>query len=136
MKKLLALVFTVMLMTLVVSSAMAYTFTMSVQCTSASGELTYASDMYPLHPSVSGLFYIYHNCQNGDNTYTNLFHAVRYNRWLCGQKWVTPRALIPIESNAITREYNYTVAARGNTKHYELDGLSRVTLSGYYTNND
>lgn len=82
---------------------------------------------------TSGRLYVYHTIAGGGgNQYTNLFHAVKIGAEmdpygvLCGQKWVTPAQWIPIQSNAITYDLHYTVAVRGNTKHYENYGATSI----------
>ena len=70
--------------------------------------------------------------QNQD---TNLIHAMRYSHYLVGQKWATPELKVPIQSNALIAGTNYGVAARGNTKHYEYDGITNVTLGIHFTGN-
>ncbi len=93
--------------------------------------------------NTSGRLYIYHRITGGGgNEYTNLFHAVRLENnltdsdgfpsmygYLCGQKWVTPQMWIPIQSNAIRDDRLYSVAVRGNTKHYENYGATSVDFT-------
>ena len=108
------------------------------------GGVPYKYDPYN-NPYHSGYYntkdrlYVYHTVTGGGgNAYTNLFHAVRitnmesmtypYGGVLCGQKQVTPAQWIPIQSNAIYNDYHYSVAVRGNTKHYENHGATSINL--------
>lgn len=42
---------------------------------------------------------------------------------------------VPIQSNSITNYVSYTMAGRGNTNHYDYDGVSTVTLHGNFDTN-
>lgn len=84
---------------------------------------------------TSNRIYVYHTISGGGgNQYTNLFHAVKIRDdlspygVLCGQKWVTPAQWIPIQSNAIDYNTHYSVAVRGNTKHYENYGATSINF--------
>ena len=37
---------------------------------------------------------------------------------------------VPIQSNSIVADWFYSVAGRGNTNHYDYDGVANVTLHG------
>lgn len=44
-----------------------------------------------------------------------------------------PTLNVPIQSNAIAVRRYYTVAARGNTKHYLYDNVTYITLNGNFS---
>lgn len=132
MKKFLSLAFVaVLLVSMVTASALAdvnvKTINMNVQCKNTT-DLTYDT-MPNVLCWIAGRMYVYHYATNASNEYTNLYHVVNQQMVLKGQKWCTPYVDVPVQSNAILYWETYTVAARGNTKHYDLDGLQRITLS-------
>lgn len=133
MKKVLCFVCALVLVTSIAATAMAEPFTLRVQCVNTS-TLTY-SDSYGARIITNGILYVRHSVSGGSNSYTNLFHATKPTHWLLAQKWVTPNAKIPIQGNTIKEGLDCGIAARGNTKHYELDGVANVTLTGSYTAN-
>lgn len=140
MKKLLSvMLLLVLVLGVTVTSAQATVyFTLNnVQTTSETGPVTYYN-RYEWKTIKEGYLYVDHSVIGGTNAYTNLFHAVRLqlgNNILCGQKWATTGVNVPIQSNAIYLYYDYTVAARGNTKHFTLDGISSITLTGNFNPN-
>lgn len=111
----------------------------NVQCTSETGPLSYHLTQiwkYNSYPK----FYVDHNVPGTNNAYSNLFHATRSNVTgatgiLSGNKWYTPYVYAPIESNAIYQNYYYGLAARGNTKYYQYQGLTSLTLTGGFDPN-
>lgn len=42
---------------------------------------------------------------------------------------------VPIQSNAIYQNYYYGVAARGNMKYNEFEGLTQFNISGGFDSN-
>ena len=50
-------------------------------------------------------------------------------------KWVTQYSEIPIENANIKAPKVYSVSARGNTNYSNYDGVSNITLSGYFLSN-
>lgn len=134
MKKLLRML---LIMTLVLSasmsSAMAFNFTLVVSTTDPVITIWPHSE---LKTDTSHTFYLRHTVFGGSNAYTNLFHILQDNSGSylhIAQKWCTPGLNIPISGGS--RGQYYTIGARGNTKHFELDGVSSVTLSGTFAVN-
>ena len=94
----------------------------------------------PQKVNTQGRIYVYHTVSGGGgNAYTSMIHAVRYdsnteyllgNASLCGSKWVTPSQWIPIQNtnSAIPDDRIYSVAVRGNTKHYENHGATSLNF--------
>ena len=77
--------------------------------------------------------YVRHWVTGGSSSYTNHFRGRKYvgdGLVTCGTKWCTVGANIPIQSNSIVGGNDYTIAGRGNTNHYDYDGVSNVTLHG------
>lgn len=134
MKKLLCFVFAlVLVMSFAVTSAMATTFSLYVQCMNES-DLTYRN-IYDTKCITAGRMYAKHSVSGGNSSYTNLIHVTKPTNWLIGQKWATPGLKVPIQSNLIEVTKNYGCAARGNTDHYINDGITNVTLNITYTGN-
>lgn len=53
----------------------------------------------------------------------------------CGSNWCTIGSPSIIKGDTIDSEYNYTIAGRGNTKHYYDGGIENLTLFGtFYVN--
>ena len=81
--------------------------------------------------------YVRHWVIGGSDQYTNLFKARKIveSPVNCGSKWATIGLKVPIQSNSITNYVSYTMAGRGNTNHYDYDGVSTVTLHGNFDTN-
>ena len=64
-------------------------------------------------------------------------HQVYVRHWVIGgsDQWATIGLKVPIQSNSITNYVSYTMAGRGNTNHYDYDGVSTVTLHGNFDTN-
>lgn len=142
MKKILSVACIAMvLMILPASSAMAYhnvDFSLYVQCVNEN-TLTYfnGSASYKMPDNDDEKLYVWHEVIGGSNAYTNMFHAVKHvgaARILVGQKFATTFMNVPIQSNAIEAGYDYTIAARGNTRHSQEMGVMNVTLEGTFEN--
>lgn len=79
--------------------------------------------------------FVNHTVTGGSNEYTNHYRGCEVdedggfisNR---GAKWCTTSLTVPIQNANIVNNgaHCYTVTARGNTNHYDYDGVSRVTL--------
>lgn len=77
--------------------------------------------------------YVRHYVPHAATPYTNLFKVVKVDSegnviGVYGEKWCTPSLNVPIVSDDITMNEYYTVTARGNTLHYDYDGVERVEL--------
>lgn len=143
MKKVLCILFLATLILGTLSTAYADDrgfFSLYVQCMNEN-DLTYnpSSDFTQLAYKFTDneKLYVYHTVTGGSEEYTNLFHAVQVHdsgaTVRCGQKWATPTLNVPIQSNAIVVYRYYTVAARGNTKHYLYDNVTYITLNGNFS---
>lgn len=80
--------------------------------------------------------YVRHFVNGGSSDYTNHFRAQRVDslnesRYTVGSKWCTVGLNVPIQGNSIVANRYYSIAGRGNTNHYDYDGVSNVTLQGY-----
>ena len=74
--------------------------------------------------------YVRHWVTGGSDTYTNLLRAYNFDKEAYyGSKWATVGMNVPIQSNSIVTG-KYTVGGRGNTNHYNYDGIVSVTLHG------
>lgn len=79
--------------------------------------------------------YVEHWVTGGSSEYTNHFRGRKTSvyggtRTNCGAKWVTVGQKIPVESSSIVYGAYYSVSGRGNTNHYNYDGVAHVTLHG------
>ena len=74
--------------------------------------------------------YVRHWVTGGSDSYTNLLRAYNVKKKAYyGSKWATVGMNVPIQSNSIVAG-EYTVGGRGNTNHYDYDGVVSVTLHG------
>lgn len=116
----------------------------------------YAHSKTDTDPYIDGAHWVYkgesadnnsifvrHYVEDGYSTsYTNHYRGQRVygensSRTTVGSKWCTVGVNVPIESDAITLDKSYSVSARGNTKHYNYDGVSALTLkTNMYVNMD
>lgn len=133
MKKIIAIALTVACLTALCATAFADYYSLTVQTVNTT-DLTYSSG-YNTLCTIDGKMYVKHSVTGGSSSYTNLIHAMRPSHYLVGQKWATPEQKVPIQSNALVVGTYYGVAARGNTKHYEYDGVTSVTLGINFTGN-
>ena len=88
--------------------------------------------------STNGRIYVYSYDNVSTDEYTNHFRGQEVNgssRTTRGSKWVTQRQEIPIENANIVSPKYYSVSARGNTNYSNYDGISRITLGGYFLAN-
>lgn len=76
------------------------------------------------------MLYVYHSASDG-KSYTNMF-KVRKNGSNYGSAWCRPWENDPVYADIVVPRQNYGIAARGNTNHYENDGIARTVLSGTY----
>ena len=142
MKKFMALVMAAGLMTAMVGNAYAadvgtpYAFEFRAQCKDSS-TYTDAKDAYQKNVNNSSI-YVKHWGLGGSDRYTNHFRGRKIasdgaDRVNCGAKWCTVNMNVPIQSNSITygKVAKYSVSGRGNTNHYDYDGVSSVDLHGY-----
>lgn len=77
--------------------------------------------------------YVRHYVPHTATPFPNLFRVCKVDSegntlGIYGEKWCTPGLNVPIQSDEITMDAYYTVTARGNTLHYERDGVERVEL--------
>mgnify|MGYP000843928599 CR=1 FL=1 len=136
MKKTLAIILATALIVGLCSTASATTFTRTAQCvnqtdlvSSVNGTVKQTDDKRIL---------VNYNAQGCSNSFTNYFEA-----WNVGNpskkkasKWVTPGGSYYLQnSNAIATGTAYYLKMRGNTRYYDDEGLSSVTLAGYFLDN-
>ena len=139
MKKFMALFVTASMLVSMASCAGAVTvgeatpFEFAAQCTDSS---TYsdAKDTVLKTTSYAGI-YVRHWVTGGSSEYTNHFRGRKAptstgTRTNVGAKWCTVGMNVPIQSNSIKSGAYYSVSGRGNTTHYDYDGVSNVTLHG------
>ena len=131
MKKTICMICSFMLAMCLVSVAMAAPFSLYVQCENTSN-LTFTPS-YAVKITKPGFLYVKHEVTGGSINYANLFHATKPNQWLLAQKWINPKSKVPIQGNTLKSGLYCGLAARGNTKHSEIDQVSNITLSGSYT---
>ena len=101
-------------------------------CTDTSSYKDAEERAYKRDNSVHAI-YVRHWVTGGSSDYTNHFRGRKEqgsNLVTCGSKWCTVGMNVPIQSNSIVYRSNYTLAGRGNTNHYDYDGVSAVTLHG------
>lgn len=143
MKKKLSIIalLTVMLTVAIVPlNAFAQSFTIySVNCYSESAPVKYYPTQVWKYTSYQKV-YVNHTASGTSNSYTNLFHATRSSSTgqtgiLSGSKWCTPNLNVPIQSNSLYSDYYYGLAARGNTKYNDYEGLTQFTVTGSYNPN-
>lgn len=144
MKKFMAVFFVAMLLVMSLGNivtAMAevgtdHTFQIYVQCVNSD---SYTEEENAFKKSVNNhMIYVRHWVTGGSDSYTNHFRGRKslegdvYTRVTCGSKWCTVGGNIPIQSNNIKYDnYYYSISGRGNTNHYDYDGVSNVTLHGH-----
>lgn len=140
MKKFLTMVLLTIMLVSITCSALAigddHTFEIYVQCTNAD---TYTDARDGYRKAVDdGAIYVKHWVMGGSDEYTNHFRGRKSlsngesGRTNCGSKWCTVNMNVPIQSNSIKKDsYYYSVSGRGNTNHYNYDGVSNVTLHGH-----
>ncbi len=86
--------------------------------------------------------FVRHYVPHDTMPYTNLFRVCKVDEdgsvlSVHGEKWCTPGLNVPISSDDIEMNEYYTVKARGNTMHYEYDGVERIELRvNMYVNMD
>lgn len=138
MKKMLAMVLAIAMLVSMAGVASATTFTLSVSCTSTTTYTDAPATEYKSSSTTNGRIYVY-SYDNVDTTeYTNHFRGQEANgstRTTRGSKWVTQYSEIPIENSNIVSGNYYSVSARGNTNYSNYDGISRITLGGYFLAN-
>ena len=140
MKKFMALVLMAIMLVTLAASALAVTpFEFRASCTDTNA-ISY--DNKREHQASKGIndhkIYVRHWVTGGSDQYTNLFKARKItasgveNGVNCGSKWATVGLNVPIQSNSIVSGFLYTMAGRGNTNHYDYDGVATVTLHGNF----
>ncbi len=79
---------------------------------------------------------VYHSVAEADtnHNFTNHFRVyVGSNTSASANKWIAPKSNIRISTNAITKNCNVKIKARGNTKWAAWDmDFDRITVSGSY----
>ncbi len=138
MKKMLAMVLVVAMLMSIASVASAATFTLSVSCTSTTSYTDAPATEKKTSASTNGRIYVYSYDNVSTDEYTNHFRGQEVNgssRTTRGSKWVTQYMEIPIENANIVKDKTYSVSARGNTNYSNYDGISRITLGGYFLAN-
>ncbi len=141
MKKFLAMVLLTIMLVSMTCNALAVgtdrTFEIYVQCRNTD---TYTDARNGYEKTVDdGAIYVKHWVMGGSDEYTNHFRGRKSlssgvsGRTNCGAKWCTVNMNVPIQSNSINYDdtYYYSVSGRGNTNHYDYDGVSYVTLHGH-----
>lgn len=140
MKKMLAMVLVAAMLMSIASVASATPFTLSVYCTEE-GKTNYTEALATEKKEKSGTngrIYVYSYDNVSTNEYTNHFRGQEVNgnsRTTRGSKWVEQYKEIPIENANIVKDKIYSVSARGNTNYSNYDGISRITLGGYFLAN-
>lgn len=140
MKKMLALVLAIAMLVSIAGVASAATFSVYVHCTEDEKDNYTEAPATEVKTSTStnGRIYVYSYDNVSTDEYTNHFRgqevtaSSRINR---GSKWVTQYQEIPIENANIVAPKTYSVSARGNTNYSNYDGISRITLGGYFLAN-
>lgn len=113
-----------------VSSAMSISFTIVVDCSNPGAPLAtiplgwYSGDH-------SGRMYIRYSILGLQDTYTTLFHVMD-EKGRSASKWITPNIQTPIESYMIVPNTYYGLAVRGNTRYFEMYGITSYTIIGTY----
>ncbi|MEG0759174.1 MAG: hypothetical protein RR505_12255 [Raoultibacter sp.] len=124
----------------VAAMAEKHSFSISnVECWSESAPTKYYNTKIWKYNSIARL-YVDHDALGTSNGYTNLFHAMRSDLVgdigiASGNKWCTPAAYVPIQSNAIYQNFYYGLGARGNTKYSQFEGLQQFNVSGGFDPN-
>lgn len=137
MRKIVAMFLMLLLMVSIsaMASAASEEFEFWAQCTnSSSTDLDTDEYAYSRKDDVNDhSVYVKHWVYDGSNEYTNYFRAYIWENpgTYYGAKWATVNLNVPIQSNSIVLDQNYSVAGRGNTNHYDYDGNYRVSLHGY-----
>lgn len=140
MKKLLAtLIAATLILGLTASMALAYDtstyFNMNVQCVNQN-DLTHAPEFKTAKTSIEQAVWVKHEVTEvASGPYTNLFHIKRHNYAsdpgsMIGQKWVTPKLVIPVQGPGFIDAGLYSPVARGNTNYHQYLGFSRINLTG------
>ncbi len=87
--------------------------------------------------------YVRHYVDAGYGEYTNHYRGREVDKETGntianrGAKWCTVGINVPIQSNNITMWQCYSVSARGNTNHYDYDGVRSLVLkTNMYVNMD
>ena len=145
MKKFMALVLMAITLVTVAANAMAVTpFEFRAYCNDTT-RITYDEKLEHQEKKTSqynnNKVYVKHWVTGGSDSYTNMFKARKFasgkveSGTNCGSKWATIGLNVPIQSNSITANMFYTMAGRGNTNHYDSDGVSSITLHGTFDPN-
>lgn len=135
MKKMLAMVLAIAMLVSMAGVASATTFTISVSCTDTTSYTNAPASDSKDSSSTNGRIYVYSYDNVDTDQYTNHFRGQEVNgntRTTRGSKWVTQYMEIPIENANIVSPKEYSVSARGNTNYSNYDGISRITLGGYF----
>lgn len=138
MKKMVALVLAGAMMAGVASVASATTFTLGVSCTSTTTYTEAPATEQKNSSSTNGRIYVYSYDNVDTDQYTNHFRGQEVNgstRTTRGSKWCAQYSEIPIQNANIKAKKNYSVSARGNTNYSNYDGVSNITLGGYFLAN-
>lgn len=82
--------------------------------------------------------YVDHRVSGSSYMYTNHFRVRKFDGSrlvTSGSNWCSIGIPSKIKGDKITEGYKYTVAGRGNTKHYLDGGIEEITLYGtFYVN--
>lgn len=135
MKKIIALLVTVFLLAGMASIAFADTsFEFWAQSRYASNsDLGWDDANRELKTVDNQRIYVKHWVYGGSSKYTNFFVARDWEQQKhYGGKWATVGMNVPIQSSSIYAPQIYCMAGRGNTNHYENDGVARVSLHGWF----
>jgi hypothetical protein len=136
MKRTLAIILATALIVGLCSTASATTFTRNAQCVNQTDLVS--SVIGTVKQTNDKRILINYNAQGCSNSYTNYFEA-----WNDGSpskkkasKWVTPGGSYYLQnSNAIATDQAYYLKMRGNTRYHDDEGLSSMTLAGYFLDN-
>lgn len=148
MKKSLAMLVAVILVLMMsTSAALATSFSIAnMQCTNPDDlDVKYSTSWSERKYLDNQRIYVAHSVAGSSLGATNMLHGVRrtdgVGSVLAGKKWVVPTGGggIPIQSNAFYASgiinYTYTIAGRGNTDYYTIEGRTTISISGnFYVN--
>ena len=138
MKKLATLALAIAMLVSLASVASAMTFTIGVSCTSTTSYTNAPGTEAKSKSGTNGRIYVQSHDNVDTDEYTNHFRGQEVNgstRTTRGSKWVTQYSEIPIQNANIKAPKVYSVSARGNTNYSNYDGVSSITLSGYFLSN-
>ncbi len=112
----------------------AHSFGFVARCDSTTTYTSAADTVLKRPDSNNHAVYVRHYVENGSSEYTNHFRVIEgmstTNHIQRGSKWCNVGLNVPIQNNNISSGRYYSIAGRGNTNHYEYDGVASVRLYG------